>query len=313
MRTTRTLPLYLTLLLTAAASAGDVYKWQDENGNWHFSDIPPEDGGTFETITMPTEPRQMVTMRKYGPERTPSHAFFNHYWGPAEIRINLSDAENVRPDPPLPARFVIPGQAEMDLVRFEPIDDRRGFRYRLAYAIVPGPPSTDLPADLDYFPPFPVGDSFPISQGIDDASTHTDSANRYAVDVVMPEGTPVLAAREGVVMDVEDDFHGGGRKDRRLLPRANQVRLLHDDGSMTVYAHLEPNSARVRPGMRVQAGHWIANSGNTGYSSGPHLHFAVQMNIGMALESLPFRFKLPAGGSMDPDHPQMLQGVLPVR
>jgi len=51
----------------------------------------------------------------------------------------------------------------------------------------------------------------------------------------------------------------------------------------------------VRPGMRVPAGHWIANSGNSGYSSGPHLHFVVQMNIGMALASLPLRFRRPHG------------------
>ncbi len=301
------------LFLAQAATAGDMYKWQDEQGHWHFSDVPPEGGGRFETFAVSAEPRQMVTMRKVGPEREPGHVFFNHFWGPAEVLLKLGEAENIRSEPALPARFVIPGQEELQLVRLFPVEQSEGFRYRLIYSIVPGPPTTVLPEDLDFFPPFPLGETFPISQGIDDASTHTDAGNRYAVDVVMPVGTPVLAARDGVVMDVEDDFHGGGKKERRYLPRANQVRILHDDGSMAVYAHLQPNSSQVRPGMRVSAGRWIASSGNTGYSSGPHLHFVVQLNVGMALESLPFRFRLPTGGVMDPDRPQLLQGVLPSR
>lgn len=309
----KTRMLALALLLAATAHAGDMYKWQDDEGNWHFSDTPPDEGGSFQTFAVPAEPRQMVAMRKTGLEREPAHVFYNNYWGPAEIEVKVDEATNIVSDPPLPARFVLPAQQEAELVRFRALDDALGFSYRLSYTLVPGPPSTDLPADLVFFPPFELGTEFPISQGIDDAATHKDPGNRYAVDIVMPEGTPVLAARGGLIMDIEDDFHESGKQEKRFLPRANQVRILHDDGSMSLYAHLQANSSRVSNGMRVEAGRWIANSGNTGYSSGPHLHFVVQMNIGMALESLPFSFRLPSGGSMDPDHPQLLQGVLRVR
>lgn len=299
----------LAMLLAAPASAGDMYKWQDPEGNWHFSDRPPADGQQFETFAVAAEPRQMIDMRKAGTDREPVHLFFNRFWGPAEIELRLADDRNILSEPPLPSRFVLAGQEERELVRLRPANPDRGFSYRLTYMMVPGPPSRRLPQDLDFYPPFASGQRFPISQGIDDASTHTDNGNQYAVDIVMPEGTPVLAARGGVVMDVEDDFHGGGRHEERFLPRANQVRILHDDGSMAQYAHLAPNSVRVRPGQRIQSGRWIADSGNTGYSSGPHLHFVVQQNVGMALESLPFRFRTRAG-VMDPDRPQMLDGVL---
>jgi murein DD-endopeptidase MepM/ murein hydrolase activator NlpD len=225
------------------------------------------------------------------------------------VALRLEDAVNVVSDPPLPASFVLPGRTERALVTMGPKDDRQGFQYRLSYRLTPGPPTTTLPQDLDFYPPFERGERFPISQGLDDTTTHVDDASRYAVDIAMPEGTPVLAARGGVVMDIEDNFHESGRQEKRYLPRANQVRVLHDDGSMAQYAHLQPNSARVRPGQRVEAGHWIANSGNTGYSNGPHLHFVIQLNVGMALESLPFRFRT-TGGVMDPDRPQLLEGVL---
>jgi murein DD-endopeptidase MepM/ murein hydrolase activator NlpD len=47
---------------------------------------------------------------------------------------------------------------------------------------------------------------------------------------------------------------------------------------MAVYAHLQLDSIRVQPGRVVLMGEQIARSGNTGFSSGPHLHFAVQRN-----------------------------------
>jgi murein DD-endopeptidase MepM/ murein hydrolase activator NlpD len=71
--------------------------------------------------------------------------------------------------------------------------------------------------------------------------------------------------------------------------------VLHDDGTFGVYAHLRQGSALVRPGQRVSNGQLIAQSGNSGYSTGPHLHFAVLRNAGLRWQSLPFVFATPAG------------------
>jgi murein DD-endopeptidase MepM/ murein hydrolase activator NlpD len=51
----------------------------------------------------------------------------------------------------------------------------------------------------------------------------------------------------------------------------------------------------VRPGQRVRRGEVIGRSGDTGFTTGPHLHFAVQVNRGMRLESVPFRMSGPEG------------------
>jgi murein DD-endopeptidase MepM/ murein hydrolase activator NlpD len=71
--------------------------------------------------------------------------------------------------------------------------------------------------------------------------------------------------------------------------------VLHDDGSMALYAHLREGGVLVRAGERVTLGQMIGYSGSTGYSSGPHLHFAVQVNGGLQLVSVPFRMIGPHG------------------
>ena len=214
------------------------------------------------------------------------------------------------PEPALPTRFVIAGKTEQRLLKIKATNPGEGFSYGLSYRQMIGPPLDQLPPEVDYYPPFPLGLEFPISQGFDNDVTHSKPPNQYAVDIVMPIGTPILAARSGRVMDLQDGFHGGGQTER-YLSRANHIRVLHDDGTMAAYAHLQANSIRVQAGAKISRGQWIANSGNTGYSSGPHLHFVVQLNAGMSLESLPFRFKTSTGGTMTPGKRMMIEGVLP--
>jgi len=297
-------------MLAFAAGGGDLYKWQDKDGVWHFSSTPPDNNEKYETLALPVDPQPYISMRKLGSEREPEYDFFNKLWGPVEIEIELTDAENVVTEPPVPARFVLQGQTEKRLLKVSPKNPQRGFHFKLTYRSMIGPPLPEVPAAVDYYPPFALGETFLISQGFDDDTTHNDPSSQYAVDIAMPVGTPVLAARPGRVMDLQDNFHGAARKER-YLQRANEIRILHDDGTMAVYAHLQANSLRVRPGGQVKRGQWIANSGNTGYSNGPHLHFAVQMNAGMSLESIPFRFKIPTGGTMTPSHQMPIEGVLP--
>ena len=126
--------------------------------------------------------------------------------------------------------------------------------------------------------------------------THNDDFSRYAIDIAVKEGTPVVAARAGVVIFLEDRFFESGLNRADFRDKANHVRILHDDGSMATYAHLAPDSVNLVPGQRVAVGDEIGRSGNTGFSSGPHLHFAILVNRDMKIVSIPFRMdgvKLP--------------------
>jgi murein DD-endopeptidase MepM/ murein hydrolase activator NlpD len=129
-----------------------------------------------------------------------------------------------------------------------------------------------------------------VDQAFGGKYSHSDAHSFHSVDISMDEGTPVRAARSGVVMSVESDFHGAGTDIAKYGDRANHIRVVHSDGTMAVYAHLALESVLVSIGDRVRAGEVIAKSGNTGFSSGPHLHFVIQRNSGGTLVSVPFAF-----------------------
>ena len=296
-----------TLFAVGALTAGNIYKYQDENGIWHFTDRPPAEEQPYDTVYMQRESQPRIRLRREGTETRPVYLLFNDFWGPVQVEIGLSEAVNVISEPALPTRLVIPGQTEMAVVGLAARDERQGFSYRFEVASVPGPPVESPVEDLVLHPPFPAGQVFPISQGFDGDKTHNSPDSQYAIDIVMPVGTSVLAAREGVVIDVEENFHRAGTDLEKFADKANHVRILHDDGTMALYAHLDLASVVVRPGGRVRAGQLIARSGNTGFSSGPHLHFALQQNVGMKMISLPFRFHQ-AGGAVTPRQGQLLEG-----
>lgn len=301
--------LAAVLLVPVQAGAKNIYKYQDENGIWHFTDRAPEEEVEFETVYMEREPEPRIRMRQAGAKESPLYFVFNDFWGPVEIELKLLDSVNVLSEPQLPARFVIPGQQERLLVGLGALDPSRGFQYRLSLSSVPGPPISTPIEGIVILPPFSPAEQYPVSQGFQGAKTHTSPDSEYAIDIAMPVGTAIQAVRSGTVMDVEEDFNNGGTNIEKFGDKANHVRILHEDGTMALYAHLDLASVSVRPGARVRAGQQIARSGNTGFSSGPHLHLAIQQNTGMKLISLPFRFQTAEGEPKAPEEQQILQGT----
>ncbi len=97
---------------------------------------------------------------------------------------------------------------------------------------------------------------------------------RNAVDFIVPQNAPVLAAADGTVTYVKDDSNVGG-PNPSYWNYTNFISVMHPNGEYTRYDHLGRNSAKERVGQQVQAGQEIAQVGMTGYTYIPHLHFQV--------------------------------------
>lgn len=148
---------------------------------------------------------------------------------------------------------------------------------------------------IRYSAPLKAIDKHPVVQGYNGRYSHTGSS-RYALDFAADVGTPVFAARAGTVIDTKSDSNTGGASED-FAKQANYVAVLHDDGTTGEYYHLQYRGVTVERGERVARGALIGYSGNTGFSSLPHLHFAVYRAKGHGqFESLPIRFTPPLTG-----------------
>jgi len=90
----------------------------------------------------------------------------------------------------------------------------------------------------------------------------------YAIDCAAPVGTPLYAAESGTVTKVSTGSWGGGY--------GNHIVIDHGNGLKTLYAHM--NVVYVSEGQWVGRGENIGEMGNTGRSTGPHVHFEVIKN-----------------------------------
>lgn len=285
----------LLLPLAAPVGAQALYKYRDENGVWVYSDRRPRDDVAVETRELPQgEGERGVRVSSAFDSGRFVLTAINETWAPVQLGLILDALHGVAlPPPDDDLTRVIPAREELEVIALAALPDAAAPAIEYRYRWLAGDPEARHSAVEPYRAPFASAGRYRITQAWPDAITHVTPDSRHAIDLAMPIGTDVHAARAGVVVDVESNqFRSGLGADVR---EANLVRILHDDGTFAVYAHLNRSTVRVRAGDRVERGEYIADSGNTGFSSGPHLHFAVMRNAGFRLESVPVDFAGPDG------------------
>lgn len=296
------LALAIPLLCVLSPSfAQSLYKYRGPDGAWVYSDRAPAEDEPVEVRELagaPATPRVTVTHRLL--DGRMQLTAVNDYFAPVELILGIDELQNAeRPDPRQALRWVLAAQSETEIMSLAALASAPKIAYR--YTWLAGDPAIEHRPDRPYRAPFAVARAFTVSQAFPHTVTHLGADSRHAVDIIMPVGTGVYAARGGTVFEVAGTNFRGGLDPDRDAAAANLVRVLHDDGTYAEYAHLNWNSIRVRPGDVVRRGEYIADSGNTGFSSGPHLHFAVIRNMGLRVESVPVAFEGANGSEIVPE------------
>ncbi len=226
----------------------------------------------------------------------------NYYAVPVVMKWSIDQLENLSGIGPLSGVVVLPPGPRPNqpgpplvLTSMRILDPNQAFHREMETHHRWGDPSA-RPEPYAYRLPFRAGKTFSVLQGFHGAFSHRGS-NEHAVDFDCPVATNILAARPGTIVAANAGAQGAGTTPDFLdYRRTNFVIVQHDDGTLGEYMHLAPSSVRVSMGQRVERGDELALSGNTGFSSTPHLHFQVitAADDGVNAVSFPFQFAVTA-------------------
>ncbi len=232
----------------------------------------------------------------------------NDYAVEITVAWSVRDLDNLVPTAPSAGAVTLPASLESGgpgptvvLTHFTIVGPAERFWRVLDFRARFGHPDA-RPRRYAYALPFGVGQERRVIQGFGGRFSHRGS-NHYAIDFDAPEGTPILAARDGLVVATHDGATDRGATGEWLdYTRMNFILVRHDDGTIGEYLHLAPGGVRARAGHRVRRLDYIGRSGNTGFSTRPHLHFQVMTAgpDGVEGRSFPIEFEIAPGVAAAP-------------
>jgi len=224
----------------------------------------------------------------------------NHTYNDITIKLQATKMQNIRSEFSLPYINSYPARTRSKILHFSIINKGKSSLFNLSYSSVVGNLNLDYDKDYVYALPYQRGKSYLLSQGFKGGVTHK-GASAYALDFVMPVGSAVHAMRDGIVTGLESKHNEHGFSPA-YANKANYIIIKHDDGTMAMYGHLKQDGVRVSLAQRVYKHQFIGYSGNTGYSSGPHLHVHItaMKNFSQGPVSVPFTFMSKEGRTSSP-------------
>lgn len=141
------------------------------------------------------------------------------------------------------------------------------------------------PGSSKYILPYAAGERYTVTQGNCGQVTHYGQI-RFAYDFDTQDGDELIAARSGTVHEVVDSNSDDGGS---AWSETNYIYIVHADGTMAAYVHIQQNGAQVAEGDTVTQGDVIALSGNSGTLT-PHLHFQVYSSA-TSFRTIPVTFR----------------------
>lgn len=228
-----------------------------------------------------------------------TYFFKNTAYIPVEVKVKLQDSSyNV--DALIPDIIKVPARGSAPAFKVQAKDKNQSWSYQY---LIPefklGCSTSTHTGDSNYYLPFKKGSSYKVLQGENGLFTHYGD-NAYAIDFDMPQDTEICAIRDGIVIFVKQSSNEGGPYKKEYREKGNCIWIIHDDGTIAIYYHLRQNSSKVKIGDNAKAGDIIGYSGNTGFSTQPHLHLQLFLFKGLSgFECIPIRFKEQDGALID--------------
>jgi murein DD-endopeptidase MepM/ murein hydrolase activator NlpD len=213
----------------------------------------------------------------------------NNSFFPYTVTIDFPVFENMRSNVALPTVVTIPARAkQLTILEIFKKPNASSWKYNVRYQFERGDALHAFhDSTIVYLLPYQSNRKHVLMQGYFGSFSH---ATVHALDFEMPEGTSLIAARDGVVVELKEDFAEGGM-DPTFKDKGNYVLILHNDGSWAGYFHVQKDGVLVEVGQKVIRGERIALSGNTGWSSAPHVHFEVSLPTQKGRITVPTKFE----------------------
>ena len=141
----------------------------------------------------------------------------------------------------------------------------------------------------EYKIPFPKNIKFKVAKPTGDYAHENYPEIRYAIDFVVPVGTPVLTIKAGKIIGLKDDSGEWGIGPS-FIDKVNFVAIDHQDKTYSEYLHFSKGKVIVKKGDKVKTGDLLGYTGLSGCMDGPHLHLNVfKIKNGKAI-SVPIKF-----------------------